>query len=91
MCRHVLDTGERCARRRDEGSRYCWQHRALYGDAVQPEAVPTTVTPEFLATVIRDTEVPVSYRRQFAVEFCEMFRDRNPNFDTAYFMALVGG
>lgn len=87
-CSHYLANGQRCDRRRQVGQRYCWQHLPA------PEPGPTIatgVTPEVLAAVLNETNIPASYRRQFAVEFCEMYREKQENFDTATFMALITG
>lgn len=89
-CRHTLDNGIRCERRRDPNNQYCWQHRMLYEVAPEPTGIVAPVTPEFILKVIQNVDLPVSYRRQFAVEFCEAFHEANPTFDTGQFMAMVG-
>ena len=57
----------------------------------RPRPVPTgpVVSPEVIATIIRHTQVPPSYRRMFLTEFCEAFTEHDETFDAEAFLAAA--
>ena len=103
-CTAITNTGRTCARRAQWGRLYCGNHAASIGENprrvtlehnVRAEArpVPTapTVTPQFVAGLIKAANIPPSYRRAFALEFCEAFAEHQPDrpFDSEAFLAAA--
>ena len=97
-CRATTSDGvSHCTRTREFGSRYCWQHRRMWGyleDDSAPEItqerttaplVPV-VTPSWVAAQLAATDVPDEHKRAFATELSEAYLLVNSDFNVRGFI-----